>query len=399
MVDNCFFGADILLPKKDFERFAVMACDQYTSEPEYWEDAKKITAGCASALELILPEVYLSDDNSIRINEINKKMTEYLQSGVFEEYKDCMIYVERGCTGGGIRRGIVGKVDLECYDFAPHNTALIRASEKTVAERIPPRVKIRENAAMELSHAMLLMNDTEDKIMSELSSQKDSFEKVYDFELMKGSGHITGWIIPEKNKARITEQLKELKRENNGLLFCVGDGNHSLATAKACYEKDKGELNRYALAEIVNIHEKALEFEPIYRVVFGKNPETVINDFKDYYKDKNGKNEIKYRCVYGTCEKEFSLCCPQSSAVAALQDFLDDYILKNNDLKIDYIHDEASLKKICNKSDVTGFLFEGMKKDELFPAVVADGSLPRKTFSMGHAADKRFYLEGRRIKK
>lgn len=393
----CFSGADILLPKDGFEKWAVIACDQYTSEPEYWESVEKTVGDAPSAYRIVFPEVYLGNDDAKRIEDINAAMSDYCKREVFEEYPDSLIYIERIQSDGKLRRGVIGKVDLTCYDFSEKTDATIRATEKTVVERIPPRVKIRGNAPLELPHVMLLTNDTEDIVMKIIDSKKGGFKKLYDFDLMLGAGHIKGYLIDKQTAQDIFCALEKISDDNNGLLFCVGDGNHSLATAKRCYELNPTELSKYALAEFVNIHEEALEFEPIYRVVFGAD-KTLIDAFVDYCGGEyNGDDAQTYECIAGEETVTVSVKPKSETAVGTLQGFLDEY-KETNGIEIDYIHGIDSTKSICDKTGAIGFIFGGIEKRDLFPAVLADGCLPRKTFSMGHAADKRFYIEARRIK-
>lgn len=396
--NHSFSPADILLPKSDFENWATIACDQYTSEPEYWDEVKKSAGDKPSALNIVLPEVYLSEDNSEYIEKINKNMQEYLDGNVFECYPDSLIYVERIQSDGKCRQGIVGKIDLECYDYHAGTDAEIRATEQTVLSRIPPRVEIRKNAPMELPHVMLLFDDREDAVFSYLADNVNKFKKVYDFTLMCNAGSVKGYLLDEEAKQAVLSQLDSLKQQNDGFLFCVGDGNHSLATAKECYNLNKTEASRYALTEIVNIHDTALQFEPIYRVVFGVNPNALIDAFIKATGEYSGKDAQKFICVYGENTREISVKPTAKLAVGTLQSFLDEYVKEQTDAEIDYIHGEASLKKLASRQNAIGFLFDGMQKSELFEAVNADGSLPRKTFSMGHADDKRFYIEARKIK-
>lgn len=392
--NHSFSSADILLPKSNFENWAVIACDQYTSEPEYWEKVKTAAGDKPSALNIVLPEVYLSADNSKRIEKINKNMQEYLDSDIFTAYNDSLIFVERIQSDGKCRRGIVGKIDLESYDYHAGTNAEIRATEQTVLSRIPPRVEIRKNAPLELPHVMLLFDDVKDQIFSYLVTNKDKFEKAYDFTLMCNAGSITGYLLDEAAKETVLSMLEDLKQQNDGFLFCVGDGNHSLATAKECYNLNKTEASRYALTEIVNIHDTALQFEPIYRVVFGINPEELLDELVETL----GEGTQKFTCIYGDTVKEIGVNPTAKLAVGTLQAFLDEYVKNHPEAEIDYIHGEDSLKKLASRPNAIGFIFDGMQKSELFEAVNADGSLPRKTFSMGHADDKRFYIEARKIK-
>ena len=389
--------ADILLPKKDFEKFAVIACDQYTSEPQYWENAENARKGAASALDLILPEIYLEDNADERIAKINRNMEEYLQNGVFEEYKGAMIYLERTLANGSVRKGLVGLIDLEDYDYTKGSHALIRATEATVLERIPPRVKIRSGAALELPHVMLFVDDPQFTVIEPRSANAADFRLAYDFDLMCGAGHAKGRFIDERSVKQVSDALYSLVKDSDDkLLFAVGDGNHSLATAKECYRQNKTEKSRYALVEIVNIHDESIVFEPIYRVLFGAD----ANDVLAYLKANapaNGKTQ-RFECIYDGKEETIELGALGALPVGTLQKLLDDYLAQKPQVKIDYIHGVDSVRQLCEQSGTLGFIFDGMKKSELFDAVKNDGSLPRKTFSMGTADDKRFYIEARRLK-
>lgn len=384
-----FGRTDILIPKENHEKWAVVACDQYTSEPEYWKKAKEITNGFPSALNIILPEVYLEEkDVDSRIEKINKTMKEYIDGGIFKSYDNSMVYVERTLKDGRTRKGIVGAIDLEEYDYNVGSVSAVRATEGTVLSRIPPRVKIRENAPLELPHIMILIDDKDNKIIPPAPSG----DTVYDCDLMLDGGHIRGSLMSEEKINNALELLSE-KWKESPLLFAMGDGNHSLATAKACYEKDKSNpLSRYALAEIVNIHDTALDFEPIYRVVFGVDPEKMINEAKRHFK---GQSEKNVNCIYGDKTDNFSV---NGLSAGVLQDFIDAYIKNIEGAIVDYIHGISSVKELCKKENALGFVFDGIDKSELFPYVEKFGALPRKTFSMGEAYDKRYYMECRKIK-
>ena len=397
MKKQYFSPADILLPKTGLEKWAVIACDQYTSEPEYWEKVKEITGGSPSAFNIILPEVYLKNDNSKKIAEINENMRKYLNDGVFNCFENTYILTVRKLKNGKERIGILGLIDLEDYSYETGAKTPIRATEKTVIERIPARVEIRKGAVLEIPHIMLLINDKNRTVIEPAYKNSEKYEKLYDFTLMQDAGSIKGYAISKNDGERIEKSLSDLAlSDSDGFLFAVGDGNHSLAAAKEYYKSGKGP--RYALAEVVNIHDSSLQFEPIYRVLFGVKPETVITEFTKYSGGEYaGADAHKYTFVFGNTEETVHLKKKSELAVADLQIFLDEYIDRNPTVKIDYIHGEENLKKLSNNADTLGFLFGGMEKDELFSAVSKDGSLPRKTFSMGHADDKRFYLEARKI--
>ena len=398
-----FNKADILLPSKeiDLTKWSVVACDQYTSQPSYWKETENIVGNAPSTLNIVFPEVYL-DEGEERILKINEKMQEYLENGVFDEYKNILIFVERKQSDGRVRRGIIGTVDLEEYDFSKTSKSLIRATEGTVLERIPPRVKIRENAPLELPHILILLNDEQDDIIK----KTENCEKLYDFELMQNGGHIRGYKIAENDADRIIEKINKMAKTAEGnLLFAVGDGNHSLATAKTCWENLKKTLSeeeqkthpaRYCLVELENIHQEAIDFEPIHRVVFGVNPKAVIDEIKKFYPETaeidNGGQHINY--VFGDSEGDLYIKNDASElAVGTLQKFLD-----SKNYKIDYIHGDDTAISLAKKAENIAFLLPKPHKNDLFKAVIKDGALPRKTFSMGEANDKRFYFEAKKIK-
>lgn len=399
MNKNLFLPANILLPKREPEKWSVIACDQYTSEPDYWKRVEEFVGDEPSALKIVFPEVYLSGDNSKRTAEINANMREYLDGDVFNTYENTFVYVERRLANGKLRRGIVGLIDLENYSYESGSHALIRATEETVAERIPPRVEIRRGAPMEIPHIMLLIDDPERSVIEPLSKALESEEPLYDFDLMQNAGHIKGRRASGKTAEEIQKRLNSLiEKDDDKLLFAVGDGNHSLAAAKECYRLNKTESTRYALAEVVNIYDDSLEFEPIYRLLFGVDPEEVINGFlSSLGGEYRGEDAQKFTCVYGEKEREISVKPTAKLAVGTLQTYLDGYLKQNRQASIDYIHGESSVRELSKAENTLGFIFDGMRKDELFEAVRQNGSLPRKTFSMGCADDKRFYLEGRKF--
>lgn len=397
-----FRKADILLPKDvDFTKWSVVACDQYTSQPEYWQSAATLVGAAPSTLNLVFPEAFLSEGDA-RIERINLNMAKYLEEGIFDEYLDSLIYVERTMSNGKTRRGIVGVVDLEDYDFSKGSQSKIRATEGTVLERIPPRVKIRENAPLELPHIMLLIDDENKTVIEPVSAG----EVLYDFDLMQGGGHIKGYLLDDSEAARVLSALSHLDETASGnLLFTVGDGNHSLATAKTCWENIKATLSpreqenhpaRFCLVEIENIHDDALEFEPIHRVVFNTDPEKLIADFMAYYPETSNTDNGGQHIVYTYAGKRGDLYVKNSGsmlAVGTLQNFLDE-----KGAEVDYIHGEDVTTKLSQKDGNIGFLLPSMEKSDLFRTVTADGALPRKTFSMGEAQDKKFYVEAKKIK-
>ena len=408
---NCFYPADILLPRfasdaEKMRKWACIACDQYTSEPEYWIRADKLVGDAPSALRLILPELYLGEAAE-RTPEINRRMDEYLD-GVLVEHKSSMIYLERRLNSGKVRRGLVGALDLECYDYTRGATSLIRATEGTVLERIPPRVAIRSGASVELPHIMILIDDPDRSVIEPIA--KSELTPAYDFELMLSGGHVKAGFVSADEQARISKSLDRLMVGEYPLLFAVGDGNHSLASAKAFWEQLKPSLSddekkshpaRFALCEIVNIHDDALEFEPIYRVVFGANPDELIAEMNSYAKALPESGIAAQEIEYVTKDKSGKLVFTNPTSllpVGTLQTFLDGYLKAHPEASVDYIHGVESTEKLASDDKAIGFIFRGMEKSDLFPTVVRDGALPRKTFSMGEANDKRFYIEARRIK-
>ena len=416
-----FKRANILLPKNaEMEKWAVVACDQYTSEPEYWKEVENIVGDAPSTLKITLPEIYLEQDNvAERIANINKEMDHLLSTDFFKTLDNSLIYLERTGADGKVRKGLIGMVDLEDYSYEKGSQSLIRATEGTVLERIPPRVRVRENASLELPHVMLLIDDEKKEIIEGLTDKVTSEDVVYDFDLMQNGGHVKGYKVPENLMDGIFKGLEELADKDNFeakydvkdkgvLLFSVGDGNHSLATAKACYENLKKTMSeeeaknspaRYALVEVVNLHSDALEFEPIHRVVFGVEPAKMIEEFEKYYDVSRTPGEgQKVEYVYEGKNETLYIKNPKSNlAVGSLQMFIDAYI-KEHGGKVGYIHGDDVTKELGSKPGNIGFLLPPMAKTDLFKTVILDGALPRKTFSMGHSYDKRYYLEARKIK-
>lgn len=417
-----FCSADILVPSRcALQKWSVVACDQYTSQPEYWERVADHVGREPSALHLILPESRLEGPGVEQsISEINQTMARYLKEGVFAEYPDSIFYVERHLDNGKIRRGLIGMVDLEQYDYEHGAVTPIRATEGTVHSRIPPRVAVRKNAPIELPHIMLLTDDPDKTVIEPLSEEKMLMQSVYNFDLMEHGGHISGWRLNPEQMKRVADALTALndsaafnaryETENLPvLLFAVGDGNHSLATAKESYERQKRLIppekwdsipSRFALAEVVNLHEDSLEFEAIHRVVFDIDPQGLLADLIKAYPGAYqgcGEGHILHYIHHGG---EGQITVPDPSAqlpVGTLQNFLDQYV-KERGGRIDYIHGEDITRTLGKQPGCIGFLLETISKDMLFPTVIFDGALPRKTFSMGEAHDKRFYLEARKIR-
>jgi hypothetical protein len=390
-------SAKILLPREgiDLNKWAVVACDQFTSEPEYWDEVATYVGNEPSTLRIILPEVYLESPNKeARIEKINATMKDYLDSGILREGFEGLMLVERETRKK--RRGLVVALDLENYEYTKGSKTLIRATEGTVESRIPPRLEIRKNALVELPHIMVLIDDPNKTVIEPLF--EENLEKVYDFELMMRGGHIKGWKIDDQNLIEKINQNLEKLISSDGFLFAMGDGNHSLATAKAHWNNIKNNLSeeekinhpaRFALVELVNVHDEGLEFEPIHRVIFGVESDKLENFLAGEGKEvkivSNGEEKIIRLKEVGS-----------NLVVGDLQKLLDEFLEQNLEVKIDYVHGEEAVKKLAVGNNV-GFILEGMKKEELFPTVGKDGALPRKTFSMGEAEEKRYYLESRKI--
>jgi hypothetical protein len=422
------------LPVKEIDpaKWAVIACDQFTSEPAYWEEVARIVGDAPSTLHLILPEVYLGKpEEQQRIQTINARMHQYLSDG-FLAPQDRIIYVER-TVAGKTRRGLMLALDLEMYDFSTGSQSLIRATEGTIMDRLPPRIRIRKDAPLELPHILVLIDDPKDKVIGTIAAQKERLPVLYDFDLMKNSGHLCGRLVDDDELENGVIHTLELlsrpdvfypkygvNRDKGVLLFAVGDGNHSLATAKSIWEQIKPTVGmdhpaRYALVEIENIHDHGLEFEPIHRVLFN----TKIELKQALYDHFGGDivfetmpsrealiSEVKKRAKnyhsFGLITSEHLLLGKihhpiANLAVGSLQPVLDRYLKEGNASSIDYVHGDKTVFTLATQEGNTGIYLPAMAKDELFRTVILDGALPRKTFSMGEAYEKRFYMEARKI--
>ncbi len=412
-----FLPTEILLPNDsvDMKKWSVIACDQYTSNQKYWDDVENIVKEAPSALRLVLPEIYLNaPDAADRIKKINATMNDYLESGTLKSTEPCYILVLRTLPDGSVRKGIVGMIDLEMYDFSKDSQSKIRPTEGTIADRIPPRLRIRENAPMELPHVMVLIDDEKKEIIENLCEKTDTLEKLYDFDLMQNAGHLTGYKVDGELAEQIANKLCKFAErsyfdekyncfEKGILQYAVGDGNHSLATAKSFYQMNPSEKTRYALCELVNLHDESLVFEAIHRTVFKTDTKKLIAElFNEYPEAKksisNSASAHNIEIYVNGKIQYFSLeNPPYKLTVATLQNFLDKY-LTDNAGEIDYIHGEEECIELSKNEGAISFILPSMKKTELFAAVIKDGALPRKTFSMGDADTKRFYTEARKIK-
>lgn len=410
-----FIAPDILLPNKtaDMYRWATVACDQYTSDPAYWQDVENITKNFDSTYDLMLPEIYLDHpDVAERISKINKNMREYIQKNLFVKYAQSFILTRRAAPFSPVRTGLVAALDLEQYDYHNGAQALIRATEGTVTERIPPRMKIRKNAALEMPHIMVLIDDPGKTVIepaAEALLGSAGAMPLYDTDLMKNGGHISGYLInqnqQEKIFRRIFEAMEELARSAGGFLFAVGDGNHSLASAKCHYEDLKRaglpcRNARYAMVEIVNLHDQGIVFEPIHRVLFGTDPGKIHAFFRQRGCITGSDSAEFHRIPYLTEDGEGCIGIPKALhmlAAGALQSLLDEYLAQNPQCRIDYIHGADAVRELGRRPGNIGFFLPKMDKNDLFPTVAAKGALPRKTFSMGEACEKRYYMECRII--
>lgn len=426
---------EILLPRKgvDLSKWAVIACDQYTSQPDYWEETDKIVGDAPSTLRLTLPEVYLEDTEvESRIQKIYQTMRQYMDDGTLEALPEGCILTERWSGGTMPRRGLVLAVDLEAYEYKPGAVSMIRPTEKTVEERIPPRLKVRQGACIELPHIMLLIDDPGRTVIEPLFEKKGAFRQVYDTELMQGGGHLSGWFIPKGPETDAIESRLDALRDRKAfnrkygctdaqalLPFAVGDGNHSMATAKAYWEKVKQTLTlekqedhpaRFALVEVVNIHDESLIIEPIHRVLFGVDVDDLLAALVAFFHAQgchaylSAAETVRAKDAHSfpfrAAERHGTLLVEQPKwaiPVATLQTALDTYLAEHSNVKIDYIHGADVARDLGKQAGNTAFLLPNIAKNDLFRGVVFDGVLPRKTFSMGEAHEKRYYMEVKSI--
>lgn len=404
----CFLPGDFLLPKKsvDLTKWSVIACDQYTSQLSYWKDVERFVKDVPSTLKLIYPEVYLDHGND-RIEDIHRMMKVYMEQILEESVHEGYILLKRS-TLSGDRLGLIGVIDLEAYDYTPGNPLPIRATEGTISSRIPPRVKIRKDATVELSHVMVLVDDEKCSLIEPLYENRNNFRLLYDVNLMMNGGHSTGYAIENEDARKLTKQLMEFQEKQN-LFLVVGDGNHSLATAKTCWELykqehpdyDENHPSRFAMVEMVNLHSPALMFEPIHRIVFNANLDEIYCNLekicaRDSISIVEG-NEI----VLVQGQRQICIALQKEDnrlPLTILQEALDMYISDNEKSQMDYIHGQEAMMELLKDRDACGIFLSPIDKSSLFSAIVAGGVLPRKTFSMGEADEKRFYMEVKRIK-
>ncbi len=410
---SCFLPGEILLPQGvDLRRWASIACDQFTADPAYWARVEKTVGDAPSTLYLMLPEIYLGRDNTEALQaRVVRHMEDYLASGLFRSFPDSYFYVERTLSGGGLRRGLLGLLDLEYYDYRPDSASPIRATEGLVEERLPPRLRVRKDALLELPHLILFFDDPQQTVVAE--AERCAGELLYDTPLMEGGGSVRARRITGDGVWRVREALAglgdgEKLRERYGdappVLYAVGDGNHSLAAAKRIWEELREHLSpadrlthpaRYALAELVDLHEPSLVFEPIHRVLFGTDPAAFLLEAKERFSGAEGR---LFHCL--TAEGEASLRVEGTigECIAACEAFAEDYVRAHGG-RIDYIHGLEEARALASAGpDRAGLLMPEMDKRDLFPSIVRSGPLPKKSFSIGPARDKRYYLECRRLR-
>lgn len=417
-MDRLFIPGDILLPKNaELRLWSVIACDQYTAQPEYWDAVDRQVGDAPSTLRLILPEAYLGTrDTEAETEKINRAMEDYLDAGLFETLHESYVYVERALPGGATRRGLVGLIDLEAYDYRADSVSPVHATEGTVEERLPPRVRIREGASLELPHIIVFVDDLENTVLSGLGPG----EPCYDFDLMDDGGHIRGVRVNGAEAERVQTALARLaapewlekrcgRRPEHPVIIAMGDGNHSLATARLCWEKIRGWLTpaerenhpaRFGLAELVNIHDESIVFEPIHRVIFDTDAASYFAEARDYFAAASqiGRAAHKITLACGGATEMLTVTGQTiGSLIALAQRFCEGYTAAHGG-RLDYIHDDDTALEMASRPGCTGLLLPVMDKSELFPSIMDSGVFPAKSFSIGPARDKRYYLECRKIK-
>jgi len=401
----------VLLPDEtiDLKKWAVVACDQYTAQPEYWESVCALVGDAPSALNIIYPEAWLHQGDG-RIAGVNRAMEEY-RASVLTRRIEGFILMEREISAGN-RLGLIAAVDLEQYDYGADSKSLIRATEGTILERIPPRVRIRENAALESPHVLMLVDDPDQTLIEPVHAARDRLEPLYDFDLMLGGGRVRGWRVDGAAQAVMLAALARLNERARGLLYAVGDGNHSLAAAKAhwralretlpeCERADH--LARYALVEIGNLHDSSLVFEPIHRVLSGVGAEALFRALREWLRgrgmdlaDASGGG-IMFSLVGDGVRPLRIDPIDRSLPLSILQEFLDVYLCNHPGVEIDYVHGDDVAFGLAGENSCS-LLLKPSEKANLFESVRAGGALPRKAFSMGEAREKRYYLECREIR-
>jgi len=422
LIKDFFVTADILIPENiDYKLWSVIACDQFTSQIKYWNEVEKQAENSVSALRLMFPEAYIGiKDARVEAKKANEYMQKYIDEGVFKTIKDSFIYIERTLPGGSVRKGLLGAIDLEYYDYGKNSNSPIHATEGTIEERLPLRVDVRMNAPLEMPHIIVFIDDSDFKIIEPIAKIKHSLTKLYDFDLMAGGGHIEGRQIYGEKADEIKKSIESLSDESeikrkykrdikNPVIFAIGDGNHSLATAKVCWENIKAHLTeeqkikhpaRYSLVELVNIHDESVVFRPIHRVIFNTDPSSFIAEAEKFWRSKI-KDEGKAHKINYITQKECKKIEIKGQSIGDLIALNDEFVqsyINSSGGKIDYIHGDEICAEMARGENCAGALLPDMKKNELFASVMSSGVFPKKSFSIGHAKDKRYYLECRKIK-
>lgn len=399
-----FRTTDILIPQiHEFDKWAVIACDQFTSDRGYWDRVAEKVGNAPSTYHMVFPEIDLENSPEDRIVKINDNMVNYVQDSLFTVYPNSFIYVERTLLDGSIRPGLVGAVDLEQYHYDPKMKPSVGATEQTVLERVPPRIAVRRNAELEFSHVILFCNDMNDVIIHTVQNMKDQLPKVYDFMLMEQGGHIAGWLVSGEHAKTVQSLIDRYAADAKGTPFLVADGNHSLVTAKTWYEELKQKHQdldlsdhpaRYAMVELENIQDPSILFEPIHRVIFETDTKKLLDDMQSI----SSVDGTPITWIVGEQKGTISIRVPEGLLpIAVLQEFLDRW-LKENAGKIDYVHDNDAVVQLAKQDNTLGLLLPVFDKKELFEFGATGHILPRKTFSLGHGREKRYYLEGRKIR-
>lgn len=415
ILSDCFLPGEVLLPRNcDLEKWSTIACDQFTSDPAYWERVGAFVGDAPSTLRLMLPEAWLERPDRPQLEDaIIRNMEDYLARDLFRALPDSYVYLERTLSGGGLRRGILGLLDLEYYDYREDSRSPIHATEGLVPGRLPPRMRLRRQAALELPHLVVFCDDPAMAVMT--CAKECAGEKLYDTPLMEGGGRVKGWRIRGKGAEKLREALAALGDGDRllglygetdfPLVYAVGDGNHSLAAARQSWEELRETLTteerrthpaRFTLAELVDLHEPAIEFEPIHRVLFGTDPTEYFAAAERWFSPWRGRGR-PLRCLTAHGELTLTVDGTIGECIASCEAFLEDYRHTHGGT-IDYIHGEGDVAALCRKSDRTGLLMPEMHKSDLFPSIIRSGPLPKKSFSIGPARDKRYYLECRRIR-
>lgn len=419
-MDKIFRPADVLLPKDcDMTRWSVVACDQFSSQPEYWDALDAFVGTAPSTLRLMLPEAYLETrDQFAEAGRINDTMRRYLDGGVFEEYPESYVYVERTLGDGKVRRGLVGMLDLDAYDYSKNSASPIRATEGTVEDRLPPRVRVRRGAPLEMPHIMVFIDDAENAVLDPLTEKKDALPKLYDFDLCCSGGHIRGWRVAGADADALAaaidglgdaDKLRAKYGDKAPAIFAMGDGNHSLATAKKCWEELRPTLTeaerethpaRFGMVELVNIHDDAIAFEPIHKVIFDTKPERFIEAAEAFWRKQSREADTfhELRLVAGAAERTVKVAgLTIGELIGRAEELCQSYMAENGG-RIDYIHNDDTALGMGRRPGCAAILLPRMEKSELFPSIISSGAFPKKSFSIGHAEDKRYYLECRKIK-